>query len=200
MRKKEAGSRKKEVRRQEPEARRRKAAKPEGRKPKAKGSKKKAEGRSQKTEVRSQKTEGKKNKKQAESRKPKGPKVVRLDLSKFPAESVTQMERGICLACVWEVFTRHLKLAPKTALGEIRRYTPPLEELNAAAAMEYRRQDRFAERTRSSVPGFGHACRSAVRRHLGRSGIAIDQFIAPRTTARSARLHPPLNVPHLIGT
>jgi hypothetical protein len=64
---------------------------------------------------------------------PKATKVVRLDLSKFPAESVTQMERGICLACVWEVFTRHLKLAPKTALGEIRRYTPSLNELNAAA-------------------------------------------------------------------
>ena len=43
------------------------------------------------------------------------------------------MERGICLACVWEVFTRHLKMAPKTALGEIRRYTPSLNELNAAA-------------------------------------------------------------------
>src|SRR5579862_1025380 len=64
---------------------------------------------------------------------PKATRVVRLDLSKFPAESVTQMERGICLACVWEVFTRHLKLAPKTALGEIRRYTPSLNELNAAA-------------------------------------------------------------------
>ena len=41
------------------------------------------------------------------------------------------MERGICLACVWEVFTRHWKLAPKTALAEIKRYTPALSELNA---------------------------------------------------------------------
>lgn len=60
-------------------------------------------------------------------------KVDRLDLSKFPPESVTQMERGICLACVWEVFTRHLKLAPKTALLEIKRYSPSLDELNAPA-------------------------------------------------------------------
>ena len=61
------------------------------------------------------------------------PNTGRLDLSKFPAESVTQMERGICLACVWEVFTRHLKLAPKTALVEIKRYTPSLDELNGSA-------------------------------------------------------------------
>jgi hypothetical protein len=106
--------RKREARSQRPGARRRKAAKrPEGRKPKpkAKGNKKKAESRTQKA----------------------APKPDRLDLSKFPAESITQMERGICLACVWEVFTRHLKLAPKTALGEIRRYTPSLDELNAAS-------------------------------------------------------------------
>jgi hypothetical protein len=74
-----------------------------------------------------------KRKKVAKKRRLTAPKVDRLDLSKFPAESITQMERGICLACVWEVFTRHLKLAPKTALGEIRRYTPSLDELNAAA-------------------------------------------------------------------
>jgi hypothetical protein len=78
---------------------------------------------------------GRKVAKKAASRKPKAAKMIRLDLSKFPAESVTQMERGICLACVWEVFTRHLKLEPKTALGEIRRYTPSLNELNAAAVV-----------------------------------------------------------------
>jgi hypothetical protein len=74
-----------------------------------------------------------KRKKVVKKRRLTAPKVDRLDLSKFPAESITQMERGICLACVWAVFTRHLKLAPKTALGEIRRYTPSLDELNATA-------------------------------------------------------------------
>lgn len=44
---------------------------------------------------------------------------------------MTQGERWICLACIWEVFTRHMGLAPKTALSEIKRYTPSLEELNA---------------------------------------------------------------------
>jgi hypothetical protein len=106
---------------------------------KAESIKQKADSKSQKIEVRSRKAKGRKQ--ETEGRKKKAavgklktaPKVDRLDLSKFPAESVTQMERGICLACVWEVFTRHLKLAPKTALGEIKRYTPSLDELNAAA-------------------------------------------------------------------
>ena len=69
--------------------------------------------------------------KPAAARRKAAPKAERLDLSKFPPESVTQMERGICLACVWEVFTRHLKLAARTALAEIKRYAPSVEELHA---------------------------------------------------------------------
>lgn len=61
----------------------------------------------------------------------KKPKAQALDLSKFPPETLAAMERGICLACVWEVFTKHLGLAPKTALAEIKRYTPSVDELNA---------------------------------------------------------------------
>ena len=55
-----------------------------------------------------------------------------LDLSALPCESVTQMERWICLACVLDVFTRHMGLAPKTAHLEIKRYTPPVAELYAS--------------------------------------------------------------------
>ena len=40
-------------------------------------------------------------------------KIRPLDLSSFPAESITVLERWICLACVWDVFTRHLKLPPE---------------------------------------------------------------------------------------
>src|SRR5712672_3558731 len=52
-----------------------------------------------------------------------------LDLSALPPESVTQLEKWICLACVLDVFTRHMGLAPKTAYLEIKRYTPPVAEL-----------------------------------------------------------------------
>ena len=55
-----------------------------------------------------------------------------LDLSALPPESVTQMERWICLACVLDVFTRHLGLAQKTAHLEVKRYTPPVAELYAS--------------------------------------------------------------------
>ncbi len=63
----------------------------------------------------------------------KKPAGAPLDLSHFPAESISQSERWICLACVWQVFTRHLGLAPKTALLEIKRYTPSVEELSSSA-------------------------------------------------------------------
>ena len=56
-----------------------------------------------------------------------------LDLSTLPVESVTQLEKWICLACVLDVFTRHMGLAPKTAHLEIKRYTPPVAELTHSA-------------------------------------------------------------------
>src|SRR5277367_825395 len=62
------------------------------------------------------------------------PAVFRVDLSAFPPESVTSSERSICVACVWQIFTRAMSLAPKTALAEIKRYTPSFEELTSAEA------------------------------------------------------------------
>jgi hypothetical protein len=56
-----------------------------------------------------------------------------LDVSALPPESVTQVEKSICLACVLDVFTRHIGLAPRTAHLEIRRYTPSVAELDASA-------------------------------------------------------------------
>jgi hypothetical protein len=58
-------------------------------------------------------------------------KTQSLDLSSFPPESITVLERWICLACVLDVFTRHLHLGPRTAHLEIKRYTPPISELYA---------------------------------------------------------------------
>jgi len=62
-----------------------------------------------------------------------GNKTQPLDLSPFPPESITVLERWICLACVLDVFTRHLHLAPRTAHLEIKRYTPSIVELYAPA-------------------------------------------------------------------
>src|SRR5258708_22566373 len=56
-----------------------------------------------------------------------------LDVSALPPESVRQLEKWICLACVLDVFTRHIGLTPKAAHLEIKRYTPPVAELYASA-------------------------------------------------------------------
>ncbi len=63
---------------------------------------------------------------------PKKPGIKLLDLSAFPPESITQTEKWICLACILDVFTRHMGLALKTAHLEIGRYTPSLAELYAS--------------------------------------------------------------------
>lgn len=59
--------------------------------------------------------------------------IESLDLSAFPPESVVTIEKWLCLACVSDVFVRHLKLSLRTAYLEIKRYTPSLAELYAPA-------------------------------------------------------------------
>ena len=83
------------------------------------------------------------------------------------------MERGICLACVWEVFTRHLKLAPKNALAEIKRYTPSVEELNAAGLS---RPYVAAQSAKNPCPYCGAAAKWIARLPVYRieSGKATD--------------------------
>src|SRR5581483_11586083 len=61
----------------------------------------------------------------------KGRAEFRINLSGFPPESVVKSERWLCVACVWQIFTQALQMAPKTALAEMKRYTPSFEELTA---------------------------------------------------------------------
>jgi hypothetical protein len=60
-------------------------------------------------------------------------KPAQLDLSAFSPESVRSYEKNICLACVLDVFTRHLKMALRTAWLEIRRHEPPVNEIRESA-------------------------------------------------------------------
>lgn len=69
--------------------------------------------------------------KKAASKKLRGD--AQLDFSAFPPEAITHESRWLCLACVLDVFTRQLGLAPVTAQAQIRRYTPSVAELTAAA-------------------------------------------------------------------
>ncbi len=103
-------------------------------------------------------------------KKPAG--IVPLDLSAFPPESVTQSEKWICLACILDVFTRHMGLALKTAQLEIKRYTPTLLELYAPVPTRP-----FFEPSASGVcPYCGSATKWHARLRMARieSGKATD--------------------------
>ena len=57
-----------------------------------------------------------------------------IDLSEFPAGTVTEFTTLVCLACIFDIFTKQLGLAPRTAFSEIKRHTPTIEELTTRTA------------------------------------------------------------------
>jgi hypothetical protein len=57
-----------------------------------------------------------------------------LDLSGFPPGTVAEYSTLVCLACIFDLFTTQLGLAPRTAYSEIRRYAPSIKELTAPQA------------------------------------------------------------------
>ncbi len=58
-----------------------------------------------------------------------------LDLKDFPPGTVTEFTTLVCLACIFDIFTKQLGLAPRTAFTEIKRHTPTIEELTSRNAM-----------------------------------------------------------------
>jgi hypothetical protein len=57
-----------------------------------------------------------------------------LDFSAFPAGAVSQYSTQVCLACIFDIFTKQLGLAPRTAYTEIRRHSPAVTELTSPQA------------------------------------------------------------------
>jgi hypothetical protein len=57
-----------------------------------------------------------------------------LDLGEFPAGTVTEYTTLVCLACIFDIFTKQLGLAPRTAFSEIKRHAPTIEELTSRQA------------------------------------------------------------------
>jgi hypothetical protein len=98
--------------------------------------------------------------------------VFRVDLSAFPPESVVSSDRSLCVACVWQTFTHAMKLAPKTALGEIKRYTPSVEELTSTDDS----RPFFAALEKQACPYCGSAAKWHARIDTNRieSGKATD--------------------------
>lgn len=57
-----------------------------------------------------------------------------LDLSEFPRGTITEYTTLVCLACIFDIFTRQFGLAPRTAYYEIKRYSPTVVELTGRIA------------------------------------------------------------------
>jgi hypothetical protein len=57
-----------------------------------------------------------------------------LDLSSFPSGTITEYSTLVCLACTFDIFTKQLGLAPRTAYSEIKKYSPTVAELTAPQA------------------------------------------------------------------
>jgi len=106
------------------------------------------------------------------AKKARVPAVCRIDLSGFPPESVISSERSLCVACVWQIFTRAMNLAPKTALAEIKRYTPSFEELTSAEAA----RPFFAAQDKQPCPYCGSPAKwhARIETHRIESGKATD--------------------------
>lgn len=57
-----------------------------------------------------------------------------IDLSDFPPGTLSTYTRLVCLACIFDLFTGQMGLAPRTAYSEIKRYAPAPAELTAQEA------------------------------------------------------------------
>ena len=66
---------------------------------------------------------------------PTNRKSRELDFSSFPPGTVTEYSTLVCLACIFDIFTVQLGLAPRTASSEIKRYSPSVAELTAPEAI-----------------------------------------------------------------
>lgn len=58
-----------------------------------------------------------------------------LDFSGFPPGTVTEYTTLVCLACIFDIFTKQIGLAPRSAYTEIKRYSPTVEELTSRKAV-----------------------------------------------------------------
>ncbi len=58
-----------------------------------------------------------------------------LDFSDFPPGTVTEYTTLVCLACIFDIFTKQIGLAPRSAYTEIKRYSPTVDELTSRKAM-----------------------------------------------------------------
>ena len=62
-------------------------------------------------------------------------KLTELDFGEFPPGTITEYSTLVCLACIFDIFTQQIGLAPRSAYSEIKRYSPTVEELTSPKAV-----------------------------------------------------------------
>lgn len=62
-------------------------------------------------------------------------KSTELDFSEFPPGTVTEYTTLVCLACIFDIFTKQIGLAPRSAYSEIKRYSATVAELTSRQAV-----------------------------------------------------------------
>jgi hypothetical protein len=90
-----------------------------------------------------------------------------LDLSGFPPGTVTEYTTLVCLACIFDIFTKQIGLAPRSAYSEIKRYTPTVAELTSRKAV---RPFFDSDEKHPRCP----YCNAAKRRHARLDTYAIE--------------------------
>jgi len=58
-----------------------------------------------------------------------------LDFTGFSPGTITEYTTLVCLACIFDIFTKQIGLAPRSAYSEIKRYTPTVQELTSPKAV-----------------------------------------------------------------
>ena len=58
-----------------------------------------------------------------------------LDFGSFPSGTITEYTTLVCLACIFDIFTKQFGLAPRSAYSEIKRYSPTVQELTSRKAV-----------------------------------------------------------------
>lgn len=125
-----------------------------------------------------------------------------LDLGDVPPGLVARYSAALCLACIFDLFTRRLGLTPRTAYTEIRRHEPTIEELTTREPQRpyFRDEGRnprcpycdAAPRWHARLATYrveGGKATDAARRALVRQLPARDgefQFVEKKSTARAA--------------
>lgn len=61
--------------------------------------------------------------------------VKEINFNDFPPGTVTEYTTLVCLACIFDIFTKQIGLAPRSAYSEIKRYSPTVEELTSRKAV-----------------------------------------------------------------